>query len=401
MSYTPSNTGDAPQTQPLDSWYQGWEDAPTPGYFTHTPAPSVPDPSPDDVPDPDHLGFVPLNDWDEERSYDEQPPTCIHYLIEWKVTLNNRLVAKDTEPDVVLPPGSYWQLFLKQKPKDIIHRKISRNRQVRLDDTTVVVSVNDRSQRDLTKRFERTDIDWTAVEKQLLMWKNLFRAEIDAERISGQPSAWRDVYKLMRCPGPSCHLGQYCWQDPNGKKHYKLRTHHMKSLVRYVEKGGTLETHDDVPDEIREQLYAEEQQRIEKGQPKGSNPLASNTPYPININLVPSESSNTSILANPTPAMPSHANAHYPDCSKIRGPRDDAVKAYSKWQESNVSDKMLKADVQKACDVALEHGFDLEQIYRRQDPEFFIKNGVKMGIAWRFVTDIAPWAEQQEEILNN
>jgi hypothetical protein len=30
-----------------------------------------------------------------------------------------------------------------------------------------------------------------------------------------------------------------------GKKHYKMRMHHMKALVKYVEQGGILETHDD------------------------------------------------------------------------------------------------------------------------------------------------------------
>jgi hypothetical protein len=32
-------------------------------------------------------------------------------------------------------------------------------------------------------------------------------------------------------------------------------------LVTYVEKGGVLETHKDIPDEIRDELYIEEQQR--------------------------------------------------------------------------------------------------------------------------------------------
>lgn len=52
----------------------------------------------------------------------------------------------------------------------------------------------------------------------------------------------------------------YCWQDLVGKKHYRLRTDHPKNLVKFVEDGNDLETQDDVPDVIQEQLPAEEQQ---------------------------------------------------------------------------------------------------------------------------------------------
>lgn len=79
--------------------------------------------------------------------------------------------------------------------------------------------------------------------------------QLAAEDLSGQAPVWRDVYRKMRCPGPPCHHeGQYCWLDPVGKKHYKMRTHHLKALVQYVKEGGILETHGDIPDTIQDQL---------------------------------------------------------------------------------------------------------------------------------------------------
>lgn len=63
------------------------------------------------------------------------------------------------------------------------------------------------------------------------------------------------------------------------------------------------------------------------------------------------------------------------------------VKEYAEWQVLNVTDAALKAAFRQACDVMLENGLDLEQVYKDQDPEF-ISKGIKMGIARRFVEDI-------------
>lgn len=55
-----------------------------------------------------HLGFLEESEY-HEGTYDENSPASIKYLIEWKVTLNNRILAKDTEQDLTLKPSSYWQ----------------------------------------------------------------------------------------------------------------------------------------------------------------------------------------------------------------------------------------------------------------------------------------------------
>jgi hypothetical protein len=72
----------------------------------------------------DKLDFCQLSDWDEEYIYDEDPPRYIHYSIEWKVRVNNREISKETEPDLVLVPASYWQLILESNLEKVLLRKM-------------------------------------------------------------------------------------------------------------------------------------------------------------------------------------------------------------------------------------------------------------------------------------
>ena len=386
----------------------------------------------------DKLQLLHIDEWDNENTYDEDPPSCIHYSIEWKVTLNGKLISKDTEQNLVLAPTFYWPEFLKPKLEKLLRKKVPSNKRVTPDDTNVVVSVRDRSERDLTKRFDETEIEWPVIERQLVAWGELFRAgkklridlsfnyletgqqpatssrkgdkrsftsatqqmlgeramQIDAEEeTSGQPSIWREVYNLMRCPLPSCHLGPHCWRDPIGKRHYKLKTHQLKSLIRHVEQGGQLRTHDDVPEDIRQQIYAEDQQRLERHQKATSIP-SSNLP-PISItNVLPGPSHQAFMSSSPMADQSSEPPPITP--LAIPGFRDAAVKEYSDWQQSKVVDPAWKAGFQMACDVAMAHGLDLEQIYRDQDPSFFTTNGVMLGIARRFVSDIKYWVKQHK-----
>jgi hypothetical protein len=375
------------------------------------------------------LELLSLDEWNENETYDEEPPSCLRYSIEWKVTLNNRLLAKDTEPDLVLAPRFYWSLFLRDKLDKLLQKKLPPSKRVACEDTNVVVSVTERSQRDLTKRFDETDVDWFLVEKQLSQWSESFRAgkklrvdvsfnyvelgqpapvvskrggrrgyasatqqmlaerdsQVDAEEGAlGQPSTWQDVYNLMRCPGLPCNLGPHCWRDPHGKKHYKLRTHQLKALIRHVEHGGQLQTHDDVPEDVRQQLYAEEQQQLERRQRAGHGVSTGHAPIHI-TNVLPGSSLPSSGLVE-VQAKPRF---------DVPGFLDAAVEQYSNWQQSRVMSEEQKEDIRNMCDTALEHGLDLQQLYDDQDADFFISRGIKLGVARRFIRDIAYWVQQQ------
>ncbi|KAJ5993437.1 hypothetical protein N7451_009161 [Penicillium sp. IBT 35674x] len=91
---------------------------------------------------------------------------------------------------------------------------------------------------------------------------------------------------------------------------------------------------------------------------------------------------------------------------EIPGSTDIAVEKYTEWLVSTVERDTLKAAFRQTCDVMLENGLDLEQVYKDQDPNFFIERGIKIGIARRFVENIAEWVKKVKkavpvyEILN-
>jgi hypothetical protein len=53
------------------------------------------------------LKLLDLDKWNKNKTYNKKPPTCLYYSIKWKVILNNKLLSKDTEPDLVLAPRFY------------------------------------------------------------------------------------------------------------------------------------------------------------------------------------------------------------------------------------------------------------------------------------------------------
>jgi hypothetical protein len=78
----------------------------------------------------------------------------------------------------------------------------------------------------------------------------------------------------------------------------------------------------------------------------------------------------------------------------IPGLLDTAVERYSDWQQSRVGREDQKNEIRNVCNIVLDHGLDLQQIYDDQDSELFIKQGIKVGIARRFIRDIEYWVQQ-------
>ena len=114
---------------------------------------------------------------------------------------------------------------------------------------------------------------------------------------------------------------------------------------------------------------------------------------PINLNFNGVQPSLQPETLNPiaTPAMLPSPNVLSSDAFNIPGLRDEAVREYTAWHETNVGDDLLKAQFREARDIALANGLDLQLIYEDQDPSFFIDKGIVVGIARQFVRDIVKW----------
>ncbi|PNP59235.1 hypothetical protein FNYG_14986 [Fusarium nygamai] len=124
------------------------------------------------------LPLLQLDDWDPDGAYDESPPICVHYSIEWKLQLRKGRLSKltnDTEQNLVLAPGAFWETTLEAKVDKLLKQKTPPGKSYVPEETIVVVSVTDRSERDLTKRLDEFNIDWELAEEQLGKWCPLFR----------------------------------------------------------------------------------------------------------------------------------------------------------------------------------------------------------------------------------
>ena len=87
------------------------------------------------------------------------------------------------------------------------------------------------------------------------------------------------------------------------------------------------------------------------------------------------------------------------DSLRIPGFKEAVVKVCGERLTSNISNDTLKAGFCQACDITLPNDFELEHIYKDQNPEFFVSKGIKPGIARSFVENIRDWVENVKKAL--
>ena len=332
---------------------------------------------------------------------------------------------------IVLAPGAYWRTDLRWKIERLVDRKYEPEDRPEADDTIVVASISKRAERDLTKQYYGLSIeqsDWLAIEDRINAWEGLFRAgehitlkitckfkprgkssqsgsgrvgkrgrttatqrmlvceaaQRDAEiHSAGEEDKWRGVYALVYC---TCERGPHCWKDPVGKKHYRLLTHHLKKMVKYVQAGNKLDSHDDMPDEIRRELFAEDRLRADQRRKLHA------SPQPVHItNVLPSQGATAEpVSLNVSDNTPSTRRLRIP------GPRDVAMESYVRWQQSKDLDKRWAKQYARAGEIFTNLGYSLGQICRLEKRDMLTEHDIAPGIADHFVEDIPEWLEQYE-----
>ncbi|SPJ72411.1 uncharacterized protein FTOL_02139 [Fusarium torulosum] len=224
------------------------------------------------------LPLLQLDDWDPDSAYDESPPTCIHYSIEWKLQLRKGRLSKltnDTEQDRVLAPGAFWDTTLKDKVDRLLRQKTPRGKKLRIDISFICKEHQD------SRVVQQQGGRGSATARQLAQRDQL----LETQQAAGQPRVWKDVYDLMRCNGTLCP-GSYCYVDEQ-RKHMGLNTSILTKMVEYAEQGNELRTCRDVPSYILDMIYEKERLDGERRAKRKAPSSESDRPIKI-MNVLPS-----------------------------------------------------------------------------------------------------------------
>lgn len=352
------------------------------------------------------------------QSSDDESASIFNYTIIWKLQLRKGRVTKlteDTIEDVDVAPGAYWNETLKSELATVVKENVP-DPQYQPDETTITVSNSKRGVPPYTRRFPKLIIEWADVENKVRSWSNLddslkvvisfiykethptskkgkagrgatkkqFAALdklVAQQEASGTRAIWKDVYELMECISATCtNRGFSCWRYKD--KHHKLDSDIMDRLVDRAEQGYRMDTHDDVPEDIRELIRTREneEEARRKRKRKASDQL------PVNIRVF-CHGHRDDGSVDYTSDSQRELNFSVPD--------DEAPIVYSDWLCAKITNEKWRTASQLANEVTVNKGYDLHWLYanQRAGKDMLIANGVLEGVAARFVSWISRWAD--------
>lgn len=152
--------------------------------------------------------------------------------------------------------------------------------------------------------------------------------------------------------------------------------------------GNKLDGHNDIPDQVRQQLYAEADQRASRCQGRTLAPMQQLQADTQAIITTPEQASSTA--ATITPAVLESLD--------IPGPHEDAIRNYVTWQQGQATSDEWISQYAKAGDILLKQGFKLGLFYERQLVDLLTDGGILRGIALTFHSEIPKWLSENRSI---
>ncbi|KAK8905634.1 hypothetical protein QC760_005556 [Botrytis cinerea] len=154
-----------------------------------------------------------------------------------------------------------------------------------------------------------------------------------------------------------------------------------------------LESHSDVQEEIRQQLYAEEQHSLDAKRQKASTSLVNLPPVHITNTMPASSCQNCQQMLSSVPEIP-------PPNSRLSIPgfRDKAVEEYCAWHQSKFEDPIHKVEYQKAHNLIKGNAMNLQLLHWDPNPDFLVTGGVERAAALHIVNNIEEWFQQCKRV---
>ncbi|KAH7108777.1 hypothetical protein EDB81DRAFT_895501 [Dactylonectria macrodidyma] len=168
------------------------------------------------------------------------------------------------------------------------------------------------------------------------------------------------------------------------------------SLKEYAEEGNQLDTHPDVPPRILDLIYAKERESAERKRKRKTSDSEGERPIKI-INVLPGPYNHALMEGYFGSSSESDvAQTKRSDDLRIPKPRDKAPEAYCLWHCAQINDPNWKAGFREACRITMDACLDLRHVYADQNVDFYVAQGIKIGIARSWVGDIRSWADEVE-----